>query len=115
MNPVDPGRRRFVGLTVAPEQVAELLLRHGRAPNVSPRVRWDAMPLRCDGKTVGRATSLTWSPTAKRIIGFGCVVSEASHLGMQLQVDWSDEWSQPLGAVTATIVELPFIKLRRSS
>jgi aminomethyltransferase len=115
MNPVDPSRRRFVGLTVAPEQVAELLLRHDRAPNVSPRVRWDAMPLRCDGKTVGRATSLTWSPTVKRIIGCGCVSSDFSHLGMQLQVDWSDEWSQPLGSVAATVVELPFMKLRRSS
>lgn len=115
MNPVDPGRCRFVGLTVAPEQVAALLLRHDRAPNVSPRVRWDAMPLRYDGGTVGRATSLTWSPTVKQIIGFGCVTPEASNLGMQLQVDWSDEWSQPLGAVSATVVELPFIKLRRSS
>ena len=115
MNPVDPNRRRFVGLTVAPEQVAELLFRHGRAPNVSPRVRWDSMPLRSDGETVGRATSLTWSPTIKQIIGFGCVRSDLSHLGTPLQIDWSDEWSQPLGSVAATVVELPFIKLRRSS
>ena len=115
MSPTDPRRRKFVGLAVSPEQVTELLLRHGRAPNVSPRVRWDAMSVKRNGQVVGRATSLTWSPTARKIIGFGCVSPDASRLGAELQIDWSDEWSQPLGPVAATVVEVPFVKRRRSS
>jgi aminomethyltransferase len=115
MRAADSTRRKLVGLTVAPDDVVALLLRHGRPANVSPRVRWDAMPVRYGGDVVGRATSLTWSPTAGKIIGFGCVSPEAGRLGTQLQIDWSDEWSQPLGAVAATVVKLPFVKLRRSS
>ena len=115
MDPGDPKRRRFIGLTVAHEEVARLLLRQGRAPNVSPRVRWDAMPARSGGDVVGRASSLTWSPTVKKIIGFGCVSPEVAHLGIRLQIDWSDEWSQPLGPIAATVTEIPFVRLRRSS
>jgi aminomethyltransferase len=115
MSPTNANRRTFVGLAASPEEVIDLLLRDGRTPNVSPRVRWDAMPVRRDGQVVGRATSLTWSPTARTIIGFACVSPDASDLGRTLQVDWSDEWAQPLGTVDVTVVETPFVKLRRSS
>jgi aminomethyltransferase len=107
--------RKFVGLTVSPDQVAGLLLQHGRAPNVSPRVRWDAMPVKRNGAVVGRATSLTWSPTNRKIIGFGCLSVDAAHLGLDLQLDWSDEWGHALGQVEATVVETPFVTLRRSA
>ena len=115
MDPSDQKRHELIGLTVSPAQITELLLRHGRAPNVSPRVRWDPMSIRYAGQVVGRATSLTWSPTAKKIIGFGRVSPEASQTGGKLQIDWSDEWAQPLGTVDATVVETPIVKLRRSS
>jgi aminomethyltransferase len=107
--------RKFVGLTVAPDRVAELLLQQGRAPNVSPRVRWDAMPVRKNGHLVGRATSMTWSPELRKIIGFGCLSNEAAAGGSELQIDWSDEWGSPLGAVRAHVVDTPFVKLRRST
>ncbi|HUA25000.1 MAG TPA: aminomethyltransferase family protein [Steroidobacteraceae bacterium] len=106
--------RRFVGLAVAADQVAGLLQQQGRAPNVSPRVRWDAMPVRRNGIVVGRATSMTWSPELRRIIGFGCLSNEVDR-GSELQIDWSDEWSTPLGAVSAQVVDTPFVKLRRST
>ena len=105
--------RRIVGLTFDLGQIVELFLDAGLAPDVSPRVRWDQLPLRHDGQVVGRATSVTWSPTTSSLIGFGLVPTDLAETGTELLVGWADFWGRGLGAASAVITGYPFIELRR--
>ena len=111
--------RRAVGLTFDVEGVVGLFLKAGLCPDVSPRVRWDHLPLRAgasdggDGEVVGRASSVTWSPTTSRLIGFGLVPVELAVPGTELTVEWADFWGRGLGLAAAQVCEYPFISLNR--
>jgi aminomethyltransferase len=84
---------------------------HDLPPEVSPMVHRDASPAFKQGRLVGRATSLTWSPTLKRMIGFGSLPPYLAAPGTRVSVEWMVE-GEP-GKVPATIVELPFLDLPR--
>ena len=105
--------RRVVGLTFDVEGVVRLFLDAGLVPDVSPRVRWDHLALRAGsgGDVVGRASSVTWSPTTSRLIGFGLVPVELSGVGTELTVEWADFWGRKLGDVAVEVCEYPFIDL----
>ena len=107
--------RRVVGLTFDVEGVVGLFLEAGLSPDVSPRVRWDHLPLRAGagGNVVGRASSVTWSPTTSRLIGFGLVPAELAAPGTELTVEWADFWGRGLGPASARVCEYPFINLSR--
>ena len=107
--------RRVVGLTFDVEGVVRLLLDAGLSPDVSPRVRWDHLALRAGDDVVGRASSVTWSPTTSRLIGFGLVPSELSGAGTELTVEWADFWGRPLGDAAVEVCEYPFIDLDRET
>ena len=107
--------RRVVGLTFDVEGVVRLLLDAGLSPDVSPRVRWDHLRLRAGRKVVGRASSVTWSPTKSRLIGFGLVPVELSGAGIGLTVEWADFWGRELGDVAVEVCEYPFIELGREA
>ena len=107
--------RRIVGLIFDVEEIVDLSLHAGLAPNVSPRVRWDQLRLRRDDQVVGRATSVTWSPTTSRLIGFGLVPTELADVGTELVVEWADFWGRQLGDAGAVVSSYPFIELRRES
>ena len=80
---------------------------------MAPRVRWDHLPLEHAGEVIGRASSVTWSPTTERLIAFGLVSIESAVPGTELQVEWSDYWGRPLGKARVVTRELPFIELKR--
>ncbi|MGZ8600670.1 MAG: glycine cleavage T C-terminal barrel domain-containing protein [Actinomycetota bacterium] len=63
------------------------------------------------GSRVGRATSIAWGPTIKKMVGFGSLPPELSRPGNRVSVEWSVEGER--GAVDATVVELPFLDLER--
>ncbi|MCY4663883.1 MAG: aminomethyltransferase family protein [Acidimicrobiaceae bacterium] len=107
-----PGRR-MVGLTFDVQGIAKLFLDAGLAPDVSPRVRWDHLALRAGADVVGRASSVTWSPTTSRLIGFGLVPAELAEAGTGLTVEWADFWGRPLGDAAAEVCQYPFIELSR--
>lgn len=107
--------RRVVGLTFDVEGVVRLFLDAGLAPDVSPRVRWDHLALRARAGVVGRASSVTWSPTTSRLIGFGLVPTELAGVGTKLTVSWSDYWGRPLGDAAVEVCEYPFIQLAREA
>lgn len=105
--------RRIVGLEIDVGAVVGLFLDNGRCPDVSPRVRWDHLPIRRGPDVVGRASSVTWSPTTSRLIGFGMVPAELAAPSTALTVEWADFWGRPLGPAPATVCNYPFIEMRR--
>ena len=105
--------RRMVGLTFDVAGIVKLSMDAGRAPDVSPRVRWDHLPLCADDGVVGRASSVTWSPSTSQLIGFGLVPAGLAEAGTELAVVWADYWGQELGLAAARVCEYPFIDLGR--
>ena len=105
--------RRLAGIEIDWRQALEAAASSGRPPDVSPRVRKDALPLVRGGRKVGRATSITWSPTLSKLIGFAVVEQEYAAEGRRIAVEW------PLGGrseeVEVKVVGLPFLKHRRAA
>ncbi len=103
--------RRLVGLHIDWPSIEALYARHGLAPVASPFVQRDPVPLYRGGKRIGRATSVTWGITLKKMIGFGSVPPRYATPGERLDIEWSVEGER--STVPATVVELPFLDLPR--
>ena len=104
-------RRNLVGLHLDWADIEGAYAAHGLPPHVSPMVQRSPVPLERDGRRVGFATSITWGPTIKRMVGFGSVPRDASRLGTRLSVDWTIEGERH--RIGATVVALPFLDLPR--
>lgn len=104
-------RRRLVGLELDWSGIEAMFAKHGLPPMVSPVVHRDPVPVYREGRRVGRATSLTWGPTIKKMVGFGSVPPELAAPGTRVSVEWSVEGER--GTVGATVVETPFLDLER--
>lgn len=103
--------RRLVGLELEWAGIEGLFAKHDLAPAVSPMVHRDPVPVYKEGKQVGRATSITWGPTIKKMVGFGSVDKRYERIGTRLSVEWSVEGER--GKVAATVVPMPFLDLER--
>ncbi len=103
--------RRLVGLELEWAGIERLYSKHELAPAVSPMVHRDPVPVYKEGKQVGRATSITWGPTIKKMIGFGSVDKTLEAPGSRVSVEWSVEGER--GKVAATVVKTPFLDLER--
>ena len=103
--------RRLVGLELEWAGIEGIFAKHGLAPAVSPTVHRDPVPVYKDGRQVGRATSITWGPTIKKMVGFGSVHKQFEKAGSRLSVEWSVEGER--GKVAATVVKTPFLDLER--
>ena len=105
-----PGRR-LVGLHLDWDAIEAMYARHGLAPMISPLVHRDPVPVSQGGVQVGRATSVGWGPTIKKMVGFGSIRKDRSDPGSRLSVEWTVEGER--GAVGATVVPMPFLDLDR--
>jgi aminomethyltransferase len=103
--------RRLVGLELEWTGIEALFTRHDLPPSVSPLVHRDPVPVYKEGKQVGRATSITWGPTIKKMVGFGSVEASLDEPGTRLSVEWTVEGER--GKVAATVVPTPFLDLAR--
>jgi aminomethyltransferase len=103
--------RRLVGLELDWHGIEAMYARHGLAPMISALVHRDPVPVSRQGVQVGRATSVVWGPTIKKMIGFGSVRKDLSGVGTTMSVEWTVEGER--GAVAATVVPLPFLDLDR--
>ncbi len=103
--------RRLVGLEVDWSGIERMFARHGLAPEVSATVHRPAVPIYRESRQVGRATSLCWGPTIKKMLGFGSVEPKLQQPGTMVSVEWSVEGER--GKVAATVVPMPFLDLRR--
>ena len=107
--------RGTVGLEVDLQGIIDLFMQHDTAPEVSPRVRWDRLNVTHDSKSSGQASSITWSPTAKKMIGFSRVDKALTETGTELIIQWKDFWGKELGEVKAKVSEYPFIEMNRAN
>jgi aminomethyltransferase len=103
--------RRLVGLDLDWSGIEAMYARHGLAPAVSAVVHRDPVPVYREGRQVGRATSICWGPTIKKMVGFGSVDKALEEPGTRLSVEWTVEGER--GKVGATVVPLPFLDLER--
>jgi len=104
-------KRRLVGLHLDWTAIEAMFAKHGLAPAVSPFVQREPVPVYKQGRRVGRATSVTWGITIKKMVAFGSIPPSLSAPGSRVQVEWSVEGER--GKVPATVVELPFLDLPR--
>jgi len=105
-----PGRR-LAGLVLDHEEVFALHA-NSRLPSIPDRVWWYPLAITHEERVVGRATSVTWAPTVGRLVGFGHLEPELAAPGTDVTVRWTLHDGDD--AVDATVVDLPFLELRRS-
>ena len=103
--------RRLVGLELDWSAIEAMYARHDLAPQISPQVQRAPVQVHKDGVQVGRATSVGWGPTIKKMVGFGSVDKGLTKIGTRLSVEWSVEGER--GKVGATVVPMPFLDLDR--
>jgi len=103
--------RRLVGLELDWAGIEGLFSKHGLASMISPFVDRSPVPVYKDNKQVGRATSISWGTTIKKMVGFGSVDKSLEKVGTRVSVEYSVEGER--GKVAATVVPLPFLDLPR--
>jgi aminomethyltransferase len=103
--------RRLVGLELDWSAIEAMYARHDLAPQISPLVQRAPVPVHREGMQVGRATSVGWGPTIKKMVGFGSVDKGLTKLGTRLSVEWTVEGER--GKVGASVVPMPFLDLDR--
>jgi aminomethyltransferase len=103
--------RRLVGLELDWSAIEAMYARHGLAPQISPHVQRAPVPVYREGVRVGRATSVGWGPTIKKMVGFGSLDKSLTKLGTRVSVEWTVEGER--GKVGATVVPMPFLDLER--
>jgi aminomethyltransferase len=103
--------RRLVGLELEWAGIERMFAKHGLASMISPFVDRSPVPVYKEGRQVGRATSITWGTTIKKMVGFGSVDKALEKVGSRVSVEYSVEGER--GKVAATVVPLPFLHLPR--
>ena len=103
--------RRLAGVELDWGGIETLFAKHDQPPSVSAMVHRDPVPVYDGARHIGRATSIVWGPTIKKMVGFASVPPASASLGSRLSVEWSVEGER--GKVDATVVELPFLDLPR--
>ena len=103
--------RRLVGLELDWAGIEKMFAKHGLAPMISPFVDRSPVPVYRAGRQIGRATSITWGTTIKKMVGFGSLDKAHAKAGSRVSVEYSVEGER--GKVAATVVPLPFLDLPR--
>lgn len=106
--------RHLLGLRIEPMGILEAAQAAGRADEALSRVLWGSVPLSVEGRPVGRASSLCYSPTLRTAIAFA-FVERALGPGDGVTLAAATPGHHPLGQVPATLCDLPFVDLRRSA
>ena len=107
-------KRRFVGLRYDAAEILNAAAAKSAYGTALSRVFWGSMRALKDGRVVGRASSLTFSPTLRQAISFGFLPDDLAPVGSTIEVELKDDEGALLGLVGATVVSLPFIEIRRS-
>jgi aminomethyltransferase len=103
--------RRLVGIELDWAGIEALFAKHDQPPAVSALVQREAVPVYDGNRQIGRATSIVWGPTIKKMVGFASVPPSHASVGTALFVEWSVEGER--GKVGAHVVPMPFLDLPR--
>ena len=98
--------RRLVGVELDWAGIEGMYAKHGLAPAISPFVDRSPVPVYREGRQIGRATSIVWGPTIKKMIGFGSIEKSFERVGSRVSVEYTVEGER--GRVGATVVTTPF-------
>jgi aminomethyltransferase len=105
--------RSLVGLEINWNEVEALYDKMGMAPQVPSMASRTAVPVYRNGRHVGKATSITWSPTLKKMIALASVERDHSSVGSTLQMEMTVESVRH--TVSAKIVSMPFFNPPRKT
>jgi len=103
--------RALVGLEINWNEVEALYDKLKMAPQVPSMASRVAVPVYRNGRQVGKATSITWSPTLKKMIALACVGRESSAAGAKLSMEMTVEAVRQ--TVSAKVVPMPFFNPAR--
>jgi aminomethyltransferase len=103
--------RRLVGFELDWATLEAAFERHGLPTVLTLGTSREPIPIRAGGRQVGKATSMTWSPTLKRVIALGLVEKAQATAGAHLVIEWTVEGTRE--RVAGTVVPLPFLELPR--
>jgi aminomethyltransferase len=98
--------RQLVGLEVDWADVERLHEESGLSPQLPATASRVSVPVYRDGAQVGRASSTTWSPTLKKMIGLATVASDAAKVGTRLGMELTVDHQRRQAGVTVS--KLPF-------
>ncbi len=98
--------RQVVGLEVEWSEVESIYDRFGLPPTVGATASRVAVPIYRGGRQIGKATTTTWSPVLKKMIGLGTVDRHHYADGTKVQIEMTVEAVRY--KVTATVVKTPF-------
>ncbi|MBL0374562.1 aminomethyltransferase family protein [Rhizobium sp. KVB221] len=104
--------RQLVGLDIEWSQAAGGAGLEGGAPGNLRRVQWYPVPVFHGAAEVGHASSVAWSPTTGKMIGFGHLRGDVAAVGTQLTLRWNKDGTTI--DVNARVVALPFLSLKRA-
>jgi aminomethyltransferase len=106
-------RRQLVGLEVNWNEVENLYDKFGLAPQAPSQASRVAVPVYAGEKVVGKATSTTWSPILKKMIGLASIETEHSKIGTKVQMEITIEAIRL--KVGATVAKTPFFNPPRKT
>ena len=77
-------------------------------PKEFKRVRWYPVSAHQKNQEIGYITSIVWSPTVKKVIGFGHLDGEALDATQKIDLIWENNEQ-----ISASLCPLPFYKRNR--
>ena len=98
--------RRLMGLDVGWTGLERVYTAIGLFPLVSPTASRQPVPVYEGGAQVGKATSTTWSPGLKRMIGLASMSADRAEPGTPVEMEWTVEARRR--RIPAVVVDLPF-------
>ena len=99
-------RWSFVGLDIDWCAIEALYNAHGLPPH-APVAAWRCVvPVYCEGRQVGRATSGVWAPMPKKNVALATIESDYAQLGTELFIEQTVEWSRQ--TAPCIVSEIPF-------
>jgi aminomethyltransferase len=105
--------RQIAGFEIGWNEVEALFARVGLPPQVPSTASRVHVPLYSDGRQVGRATSTTWSPVLKQLIGLGTVDAPYFDVGSALEIEVTVEGVRH--RAPARVVATPFFNPARKT
>ncbi len=98
--------KQIVGVEINWPELEAIYERAGLPPSISPIASRVAVPVFNNERQIGKATSTTWSPVLKKLIGLATVTGEFTKPGAEIEIEMTVEAVRH--RVGAKVVKTPF-------